>query len=233
MSDRPRDPSSDRRAWRSPSAWAIFLVLIGLFVSADLVSKELAFAHVADDPVTIDREDVLRYLANQPTYLQALIPPHPPVIVAPSLLEFKLVLNPGAVFGTGPGKRWFFVGFTIVALIIATVLFARSTGARHRVTHTGIALIVAGGLGNLYDRLVFACVRDFIHPLPGVMIPGTQRELWPYVSNVADAFLLLGIGIVMIRLWRHERALARERATDADEADQTGSGSSRRTRKSV
>lgn len=213
------------RAGRSILAWAVFLVLTGLFVSADLVSKDVAFARITDSPVEIEREDVLIFLHDQPQALNALVPVHEPVVVAPSLLEFKLVLNPGAVFGTGPGKRWFFIGFTGVALVVAIVMFAMSTRANQWLTHAGIALIVSGGVGNLYDRLTFGCVRDFIHPLPGVTWPGSTREVWPYVSNVADALLLLGIAIVMVKLWRHERRVVNERKDD-DEAQSTGSGES-------
>ena len=75
-----------------------------------------------------------------------------------------------------------------------------------------IGLLISGGLGNLYDRIVFACVRDFLHPLPGVYLPfGWQmpfsggRELWPYVSNIADLWLLVGIGMLMWYLWRGNR----------------------------
>ncbi len=213
----PNGAARPRRAGRSVSAWVFFLVLTGLFVGADLVSKDVAFARVANNPVTLEKDDVLEFLQTQPQALNALIPPHDAVVVTPNLLEFKLVLNPGAVFGTGPGKRWFFVGFTIVALVIATVLFAVSTDPRQRVTHAGIALIVSGGIGNLYDRILFACVRDFIHPLPGVTWPGTTKEVWPYVSNVADAFLLIGIAIIMIKLWRHERSEAKAAETDSDQ----------------
>ena len=213
------------RAGGSFRAWVIFVALVALLTSADLISKDLAFERIADHPVVVKKEDALGLMRTQPQALNALIPRHEPVIVAPYLLEFKLVLNPGAVFGTGPGNRWFFVGFTIVALIVAVTMFARSTTRTQWLTHAGIALIVSGGLGNLYDRLVFACVRDFIHPLPGVTWPGSTREVWPYVSNVADAFLLMGIAIVMVKLWRHERAAAKADTTEqGGDAAQSGSG---------
>ncbi|MBO6514574.1 MAG: hypothetical protein JJ974_11475, partial [Phycisphaerales bacterium] len=58
-------------------------------------------------------------------------------------------------------------------------------------------------------RLVFACVRDFIHPLPGMKLPfgltwpnGGSDEVWPYVSNVADLYLLIGIGLLLVYTWR-------------------------------
>jgi len=193
-------------AGRCPRAWAVLLVAAAVFLAADLISKRLAFARLADDPVAVDRAAVLETMRAGAS-LQTLLPPHDPTVVVPSVLEFKLVLNAGAVFGAGAGKRWVFVAFTIVSLGFALWVFARWTDRRWRLTHTGIALIIAGGLGNLYDRLAFGCVRDFLHPLPGVRIPfgltwpGGSDELWPYVSNVADALLLVGIAIVLVRLW--------------------------------
>ncbi|MFI4882162.1 MAG: signal peptidase II, partial [Phycisphaerales bacterium JB064] len=61
---------------------------------------------------------------------------------------------------------------------------------------------------NLYDRVRFACVRDFLHPLPGVNFPfGIQtpwsgREVWPYVSNLADLWLIIGVAVLVVFLWR-------------------------------
>lgn len=190
-------------ASKSPRAWIVLIVtsVIGLIV--DLWTKWYAFEHVAGFPVIIDRRDVL----SVPD-LGILIPPHDPVTVMSSVLEFTLVLNPGAVFGIGAGQRWFFVIFTLIACVVAVALFIKWTRACDWMAHAGFGLIIAGGLGNLYDRLVFACVRDFIHPLPGVKLPfgitwpGGNAEVWPYVSNVADAFLIAGIVMLMIHAWR-------------------------------
>ncbi len=190
-------------AGRSPRAWLLFLGATVLGVVADLWSKHAAFQHVASVPVTVRREDVLRTGS-----LGSLIPAHDPIVVVPGVLELTLVLNPGAVFGIGAGKRWFFVVFTVGAVALATWLFARKTAARDRWAHLGFALVVSGGLGNLYDRVRFACVRDFLHPLPGLRLPFGLRwpsgspEVWPYVSNVADAFLLVGIALLIAYSWR-------------------------------
>lgn len=196
-------PNAPKTAGQSPRAWALFLfaTITGLII--DLVSKYLAFARVADTPVIVDREEVM-----SASNINQLIPYHEPVTVIPRLLDFTLVLNPGAVFGIGAGKRWFFVIFTMFAVGLATWLFARKTGARDRWAHLAFALVVSGGLGNLYDRVKFACVRDFIHPLPGMKLPfgitwpSGSDEVWPYVSNIADAFLLIGIGILIVYTWR-------------------------------
>lgn len=128
---------------------------------------------------------------------------HSPVVVIPDLLNFTLVLNPGAVFGMGAGKRWFFIAFTFVAVTAAIWVFATWTSARSRLAHVAVGLLLSGGLGNLYDRIRYGCVRDFIHPLPGVPLPfGWEwpwggREVWPYVSNVADLWLILGMLILI------------------------------------
>ncbi len=184
-------------------AWTILFGTAILGLIADLWSKGYAFKHVVGHPVIITREDVL-----SAQDLWRLIPPHEPITVIDGLLEFTLVLNPGAVFGIGAGQRWFFVFFTVIAVVIALILFVRWTHAKDWMAHAGFGLIIAGGVGNLYDRLIFACVRDFIHPLPGVQLPfgltwpGGNTELWPYVSNVADAFLILGIVLLMFHAWK-------------------------------
>jgi len=195
-----------RSAARSAGAWGTLAGVTLAGAALDLWSKAVAFTRIAEAPVELDRALVL---AQEPGELSAaLVPPHEPVTVVPYVLEFRLLLNPGAVFGVGPGKRWFFVVFTVIAACAALWMFVKWTSARDRLSHAALGLILAGGLGNLYDRLVYGCVRDFLHPLPGVPLPfgitwpGGEAELWPWVSNVADALLLIGIGILMVKLWR-------------------------------
>lgn len=194
-------------AWRDGRSWLVLMIVTVLGLVADLASKELAFRHVASIPAEISRDDVM---LGGP--LSRLIPPHEPIVVVPKLLEFTLVLNPGAVFGIGAGKRWFFVAFTAAAIAFAFWMFAKWTTPRDRWAHAAVGLLLAGGLGNLYDRLLYACVRDFIHPLPGMNLPfgwsypwgsgQAAREIWPYVSNVADLLLIIGIAALVVHTWR-------------------------------
>jgi signal peptidase II len=183
-----------------------------LSIATDLGSKALAFRHVAPRPVVVERDRVMEVRQRDPRLITPLlVPDHPPMVVVPGLLHFQLVLNPGAVFGMGPGQRAFFVSFTVVALGFGLLMFARWTRAADHGAHAAIGLLLGGGLGNLYDRLAYACVRDFIHPLPGWNWPfGWQpfgsAELWPYVSNLADLFLLIGIAVLLVHLWRRDRA---------------------------
>jgi len=197
-------------AWRSPGAWALLIAVIAIGLAIDLASKSWAFANIAGAPVEFTREQALTT-----TPLSALIPMHRPRVVVPSILNFTLVLNPGAVFGIGAGRTVFFIVVTIVAVAFGLGVFIFATRSRDRVSHIGLGLILAGGLGNLYDRLVYGCVRDFIHPLPKVTWWGSTREVWPYVSNVADLFLLVGIAMLLWHAWAGERAARRQPETAA------------------
>jgi signal peptidase II len=190
-------------------AWALLLGVSIVGLAIDLGSKAWAFSTIADVPVRVDREAVLRLMEQDPRSIGQLLPPHEPVRAIPGLLELTLVLNPGAVFGMGPGQRWIFKAVTVAAVIFAGWMFLTWMRARDRWAQAALGLLVAGGLGNLYDRTVYACVRDFLHPLPGWtwpwgLKPFGSAEIWPYVSNVADAYLIIGIVILFLFLWRHD-----------------------------
>ena len=106
-------------AWRSPKAWASLLLVMIIGFSADIYSKSVAFEKVADSPVLLEREQLLSNPHWSP------IPIHEGIVVIPGrLLNFRLVLNDGAVFGIGSQKRVFFIIFTVIALGIAGWIFA-------------------------------------------------------------------------------------------------------------
>lgn len=184
----------------------VLLVVAVVGLIADLASKSIAFATVAPAPVHVKREDVLA-VANP----SLLIEVHEPVVVIPRVLEFTLVLNPGAVFGIGAGQRVVFIVFTCFAMGFAMYMFAKWTVAGDWSSHAALGMLISGGLGNLYDRLRFACVRDFIHPLPDAVLPfGWEfpwggRVIWPYVSNVADLLLIIGVAMLLWRALRPYR----------------------------
>lgn len=205
--------AAERSAGRSKRAWILLVIVVALGVTSDLWSKYAAFDALAPTPVQIDRDAVVEYTKAGES-LALLLPPHEPTVVMPSVLEFKLVLNRGAVFGLGAGGRWFFIAFTGLAFGVALWMFARWTKPHEWLTHTAIGLVIAGGIGNLYDRLLYACVRDFLHPLPdveypfGISTPWSGTEIWPYVSNVADLWLIVGIVGVMLRLGKADKPAA-------------------------
>ena len=199
-------------AWRSPTAWVLLLVTFGVAVGFDLWTKDWAFRTVAGEPMVLQYEQI----AGHPEYR---LPWHAGVPAIPGdLLDFHLVLNHGAVFGIGQGRGAVFVVFTVVAVLTALVIFGRYTSARSWVSHLGIALVLAGGIGNMWDRLTVGAVRDFMHLFPRRTLPwnlhwpGGGNEWFPWVFNAADVELIVGMCLLMLAIHMNERRAAKAQA---------------------
>ena len=189
----------------SVRAWSVLLGVLATSLALDLWSKSWSFEHVAGYPIVLPAREVVA----EPSYR---LPFHEGMRVLPwSLLDFHLVLNRGAVFGIGQQQRWLFVCFSILAVGVGLWIFARWTRSTMTLAHVGIALVLAGGLGNLYDRLFVGAVRDFLHMLPrwnlpfGLAWPGGATEVFPWVFNIADVSLLLGLALLYLHSRREER----------------------------
>jgi signal peptidase II len=177
-----------RDNFRSLPALAAFFVTVVLGLSADLWTKSYAFDHLAKYGLgarVID-SDVYHFI--------------------PGWLEFTVTTNQGAVFGLGAGQRFLFVTVSLAAILFLVYLFANS-GAQ-RFYQIILGMLLAGVLGNLYDRIVFGYVRDMIHALPamhwpgawtvwGTDYPGPSRAVFPWIFNVADVLLCTGVGLMI------------------------------------
>ena len=205
-------------ACRSKSAWLILLVVFAIGLALDLSTKSWAFRYVTEEPVELSYDDI----AGNPSYR---LPYHTGVKALPwDLLDLRLVLNHGAVFGLGQQKRMVFIAFTIIAVTAAIWIFGWWSDAKNRVAHIGIGLVLAGGIGNLYDRLAFGAVRDFLFMTPrwhlpfGFHWPGGSTELFPWIFNGADMMLLLGMAILLINAQRQEATPKAEKDSEAPPA---------------
>ena len=89
------------------------------------------------------------------------------IVVIPKVFRITHVLNTGAAFSMFEGAksaqtvRYFLIGFSILAVIAVLIALWR-LGRRFTVTTISLALILGGALGNLYDRVRFAHVVDFL-----------------------------------------------------------------------
>jgi signal peptidase II len=141
--------------------------------------------------------------------VQALSPQRVPHDPFGNVVRFTLVYNPGAAFGlhVGPQSRWIFTALTIVALVILARLYlATRVGDRTRVL--ALALVCAGAVGNLFDRLRSTLgVVDFVDV-------GFGDARWP-TFNVADMAVSVGAVLLAWVLWQEDRALANAGAGNA------------------
>lgn len=149
---------------------------------------------------------------------RALVPQRVPHEVLGECVRLTLVYNPGAAFGLhlGPQSRWIFTALTLVALVILWRLYrATRRGDVPRVL--ALALVCAGALGNLIDRLRSDLgVVDFLD----VGVNGTR---WP-TFNVADMAVSVGAILLAWVLWQEDRAIA-VATNPASPAQGTTSGS--------
>ncbi|MEM6459494.1 MAG: signal peptidase II [Planctomycetota bacterium] len=193
-------------AGRRGTAITRFFVVVAIVLAADLALKYWAFDTVAGRPVVIT-DELLDGREGHHAFWSKY--PHEPIVVAPRLLELRLTTNTGAVFGLGKGNRLLFIAVSVVATAVIGWLFARSP-ARAWGLHLALSLVLAGALGNLYDRVVYRAVRDMLHLLPGVDLPlglawpGGITEVWPWIFNLADVALMAGVGLVLILTWKNE-----------------------------
>ncbi len=198
-SDTPTRAPSALTAGKKPGAVALFLMVSLITLATDLGLKAYAFNTVAGAAVVIDPSD---------TQTQG-VPHHAPTVLVPGVLNLQLTANAGAIFGMGKGSRWVFVVVSLAAALFICRVFWRSS-ARAGVFHVALALILAGAVGNLYDRVRFAAVRDMLHLFPvtdlpfGLTWPGGAKGLYPWVFNLADVALLLGVVTVILITWRSE-----------------------------
>jgi signal peptidase II len=96
--------------------------------------------------------------------------------------------------------------FLLLALgIVAGLLFyERTLPADDRWTRIALGMQVGGALGNALDRVRLGHVTDFIDAYWG-------RHHWP-TFNVADSAIVVGVGILMWRLWEMERERMQQEA---------------------
>lgn len=121
------------------------------------------------------------------------IPLHDSVVVLPGFFRLTHVQNPGAAFGllSDSPAQWkigVLISFSLAALAVVSILLWRNS---HKLTTTGVglALIMGGALGNLWDRVANKSVVDFLD----FYISGYH---WP-AFNVADSAIVVGAALLV------------------------------------
>jgi signal peptidase II len=190
----------------------LFALLAVIGLAADQASKYIVFAHLyseeIDVPSIVVIGDCFHLQASHAHYKKVEKIEHPIryVIRDPgdqplSFLrtisgECQPSVNRGALFGLGNadaengGWNVFFLAVSLLAAAFVVFWVMRPAVAQDRFLCLALGLILGGTLGNLYDRIVFSGVRDFLHCYYG-------SHVWPDF-NIADCCLVSGAAVLLI-----------------------------------
>lgn len=157
--------------------WALFWTIALGGAAFDLATKAIVFSRVGP-------------------------PGSRPVSLIPNILELHTSYNRGALWGFGrslPNSSLVFAGLSVIAaLAIVYYLFVYGGASDGRLT-AALGLIMAGAIGNCYDRVVLGHVRDFVHfhvdPI------GFDCAIF----NFADNMLIAGAVVIMFLAVRAEQ----------------------------
>jgi signal peptidase II len=151
--------------------WLLFL-LAAIVVAADRLSKDFIVRHLAPGQA------------------------HP---IIPGVLRITHVLNTGAAFSmfaesaSPTTVRNALILFSVAAVLLVSVMLWR-VGRTFSTTSVALALILGGAFGNLYDRVRYSSVLDFIE----VRI---YHYHWPDF-NLADSCIVIGACLLIIEIFR-------------------------------
>ncbi|MBQ8297866.1 MAG: signal peptidase II [Ruminococcus sp.] len=125
------------------------------------------------------------------------------------IFDLTYLENDGAIFGSMSGQRWFLIGFTSLVIIAVTV-FLFMQRKRSKVLNTALLLFIAGGIGNLIDRIRFGYVVDMF-------------EFKPFefaIFNVADIYVTFAVIILIVYVMFIDPAIEKKtKAAAAEKAE--------------
>lgn len=165
---------------RSPIALLLFVGVAALGLTADLWSKAAAKSNLSDG-------STVRFI--------------------PGWLHFTYTENRGAVFGLGQGQQALFLIVSVGAVGFLAFLFL--TGIKSKIYQLILGVLMAGVLGNMYDRIFHGFVRDMIWIFPQKRWPAwltarlpewdwTNNPIFPWIFNVADTLLCTGVALMLL-----------------------------------
>jgi signal peptidase II len=128
-------------------------------------------------------------------WVAAHIPMGGAIPVIPRVLRITHWTNEGAAFSLFADTasphlvRWVLIGFSLLAALVVLIAMVR-LGNRFTLTTVALALVFAGALGNVHDRILYGSVVDFIE----VHILSYH---WPDF-NVADSSVVTGACLLLL-----------------------------------
>ena len=112
-------------------------------------------------------------------------------VLIPKIIDLIYVKNDGGAWGMLGGSTWLLLSLTVIIMLICITLLLKY-GTKNKFMFWAISLIIAGGLGNMIDRIFRGgYVVDFLH--------FTFFDSFP-VFNIADCSIVIGGGMLLLYL---------------------------------
>jgi signal peptidase II len=119
----------------------------------------------------------------------------PAISVVSCFLDVRYTQNRGMVFGMFNGRMHRIASMALltfrILILIGLTLFIGNNRTQPLLPLAPFALFWTGALGNLIDPFVYGYVVDFLHIKIGGIID------WPFVFNLADAYITTGFGLFL------------------------------------
>ena len=146
----------------------------------DLLTKHLAFKHLR---------------------------PYEEVGIIDGFFSFGRTFNEGVIFGLFQNNPTFWLVVSVLAVPVILAIFFSVRKPKWIVT-IAFGMVLAGTIGNMYDRIVFGAVRDFIK---FYNLPWPLMETWP-LFNLADSFIVVGVFLLTVEMVFFDEAKKRKKA---------------------
>ena len=167
----PSPEGGRKRLWRLKVV-ALIVFVVGLVT--DLVTKSVFAKMLHMDPATDG-------------------PYRAAIDVIPGFFALEGTYNKGITFGQFPGHPQIVMIFTLLAALALTA-WLLATRRRSVLLHVSLGMVLAGAIGNLYDRFHWHKVRDFFLIYIGDLQNPSFK--WPNF-NVADSLIVVGVVLIL------------------------------------
>jgi len=142
------------------------------------------FLFVLSSVIIITIDQVTKYLVNTKISLNSSLE------IIPGIIFISHVKNSGAAFGVFQNRTNILIIISVIAIILIIILKIK-LNLDSIFYNISLGFILGGAIGNLIDRIIFGEVIDFLH------------LRYFAVFNVADSFICIGFGIVIILILKN------------------------------
>ena len=125
-----------------------------------------------------------------------LIGVHDSIVVINKFFNISYFRNTGGAWSILSNHTWLLIVFSLL-IIVFIIGYIRKNKVNKRLELIGYSMILGGSIGNLFDRIVYGYVIDFLDfNIFGYSFP---------IFNLADTFIVLGVFMLLFDSFRGKR----------------------------